>query len=390
MLSFWYFLKLGFLIVYALVSASIAYYIYKGEKKYYEPIYVMKKIGEGKNNEKKVYLHDEFDELARKDTPVSYGRLLFGVLTIFIFKLILSMSFAGSLSRKLFKKLKQKKEKNEKFTKEEIKENIQMTQTHTSYFLRFSGIFFFKKRLPDETVLPVYQKYFGPNYKIDYDGKFCCYICNHTSFNDILLGMAIYGCGFISKEAVLRTPIFGKIAQGLQSIFVDRNDLNSRKEVLQKLIQRQKDIMEGKPVMPFMIFPEGTTTSGRHLLKFKKGAFYTFLPVKPNIVHPNLNPYFHLGCGSTDVGVNYCRTLTELYVQTEFIELPIMTPNDYMKNHFSSFGKEDWEIYAEVAREIMCELGGFKKSNKHYRDSARYKYCISNHVYVENEKFKNE
>ena len=390
MLSFWYFLKLGFLIVYALVSASIAYYIYKGEKKYYEPIYVMKKIGEGKNNEKKVYLHDEFDELARKDTPVSYGKLLFGVLTIFIFKLIVSMSFAWSLSRKLFKKLKQKKEKNEKFTKEEIKENIQMTQTHTSYFLRFSGIFFFKKRLPDETVLPVYQKYFGPNYKIDYDGKFCCYICNHTSFNDILLGMAIYGCGFISKEAVLRIPIFGKIAQGLQSIFVDRNDPNSRKEVLQKLIQRQKDIMEGKPVMPFMIFPEGTTTSGRHLLKFKKGPFYTFLPVKPNIVHPNLNPYFHLGCGSTDVGINYCRTLTELYVQTEFIELPIMTPNDYMKNHFASFGKEDWEIYAEVAREIMCELGGFKKSNKHYRDSARYKYCISNHVYVESEKFKNE
>ena len=382
MLSFWYLFKLGFLIIYTSVCAGIAYYIYKGEKKYYEPIYVLKKTGEGKDDEKMVYLHDEFDELARKDDPVSYPKLLFGVLTAFIFKLIVSMSFAISLSIKLYRRLKRKQAKNEEYTKEEIQDNIQSTKTHTSLFLRFSGIFYFKRRLPNEEILPVYQKYFGPDYKIDYDGKFCCYICNHTSFNDILLGMAIYGCGFISKEDIIRTPIFGKIAQGLQSIFVDRNNPNSRKEVLDKIIKKQKDFIEGKPVMPFMVFPEGTTTSGRHLLKFKRGAFYSLLPVKPNIVHPNLNPHFHLGCGSTDVGINYARTLTELFVQTEYIELPIMTPNEYMKKNFASYGKEDWEIYAEVAREIMCEIGGFKKSDKHYRDSARYKHNPNKSKYL--------
>ena len=118
--------------------------------------------------------------------------------------------------------------------------------------------------------------------------------------------------------------------------------------------------------MPFMVFPVGTTTSGRHLLKFKKGAFYNLLLIKPNIVHPNLNPHFHLDCRSdkygnikkidcrsTPVGINYARTLTELYVQTEYIELPIMTPNDYMKKDYSSYGKEDWEIYAEVYQTIL-------------------------------------
>ena len=89
--------------------------------------------------------------------------------------------------------------------------------------------------------------------------------------------MAIYDCGFISKEAVKKTLIFGKIAQGLQSIFVDRNNSNSRKEeVLEKNNWKTKRFMEGKAVMPFMIFPEGTTTSGRHLLKVKKGAFLVF------------------------------------------------------------------------------------------------------------------
>ena len=389
-MSFWYFFKLGFLFIYTSICAALAYYIYNGEKKYYEPIFVMKKTGEGKDDEKRIYLHDEFDELARKDDPISYWKIFFGVFTMIFVKLIISISLAIFFTLKMFKKFKEKNSKKEKYTKEEIQAIIEATKKYTSYFLKITGIFYFKTRLPDEKVLPVYQKYFGPDYKIDYDGKFSCYICNHTSFNDIILAMAIYGCGFISKESVIRTPIIGKIAQVLQTIFVDRNNPNSRKEVLEKIIQKQKNFLNGEPVIPFMIFPEGTTTSGRHLLKFKRGAFYSLLPIKPNIVHPNLNPHFHLGCGSTDVGVNYLRSLTELFVQTEYIELPIMTPNDYMKNNFTSYGKEDWEIYAEVAREIMCELGGFKKSDKHYRDSARYKYCIKNHVYVESDKLKME
>ena len=389
-MAIWYFIKLSFLIIYTSICAFLAKIIYDHEKQYYDPIFVMKKTGEGKDDEKRVYLHDEFDEFTRRDTPVSYFKLFFGTFTLFFFKLFSSMFFAASLGRKLYKQLKQKEAKNEPFTKEEIQNNIESAKSHATNFLRFSGIFFQKRRLPDEQVLPVYQKYFGPDYKIDYDGKFSCYICNHTSFNDILLSMAIYGCGFISKSDVKKMPIFGKIAMGLQSIFVDRDSTNSRKNTLDEIIQRQKDYIEGKPVMPFMIFPEATTTSGRHLLAFKRGAFFSLLPVKPNFILPNLNNKFHLGCGSTKVGINYGRTLTELFVQTEFVELPIMTPNEFMFENFKSYGKEKWEIYKEVAREIMCTLGGFKKSEKEYGDSARYAHCIKNHVFVEKGKFKKD
>ena len=389
-MAIWNIIKLVFLILYTSVCAFLSYIMYKNEKDYYEPIYVMKKTGPGKDDEKKVYLHDEFDEFTRRDTPVSFIKLFIGTFTLFFFKLICSMYFAATLARKLFKKKKEKEEKKEPFTKEEINEMIEATKRHATNYLRFSGIFYKKLRLPDEKVLPVYQKYFGPDYKIDYDGKFSCYICNHTSFNDILLSMAIYGCGFISKASVKNMPIFGKIAIGLQSIFVDRNNPNSRKQTMDEVIKKQKDFMEGKPVMPFMLFPEATTTSGRHLLTFKRGAFFSLLPVKPNFILPNLNNSFHLGCGSTGVGINYGRSLTELFVQTLFYELPIMTPNEYMFENFKSYGKEKWEIYKEVAREIMCTLGGFKKSEKEFGDSARYAYCIKNHVFVEKEKFKKD
>ena len=127
---------------------------------------------------------------------------------------------------------------------------------------------------------------------------------------------------------------------GLHSILVDRDSTSAKKDVLDLMLERQKTLMEGKPEIPFMIFPEGTTTSSRHLLRFKKGAFAALLPVKPAFLHPNLNSNYQVGVGSTDVGINYLRSLCELYFKLEYIELPIITPNEYMYNNFSSYGKE--------------------------------------------------
>ena len=57
-------------------------------------------------------------------------------------------------------------------------------------------------------------------------------------------------------------------------------------------------------------------------------------------------------------------------------------------NNFSHYGKEKWEIYKEVSRDIMSELGGFKKSNKEFIDSSRYNHCIKNRIFVEKENYK--
>ena len=202
--------------------------------------------------------------------------------------------------------------------------------------------------------------------------------------------MVIYGSGFISKARVKKMPIFGRIATGLQLIFVDRGDTNSRKNTLNEVVQRQKDFMEGKPVMPFMIFPEGTTNSGRHLLPFKRGAFNSLLPVKATFIHPNLYENYHLACGSSDVGCNYLMSLSKLYNKVEYFELPIITPNDYMYKNFEHLGKEKWEIFANVSREIMCELGGFQKSEFGLKDSFRYCSCIQKKQLLDRKSYKIE
>jgi hypothetical protein len=173
-------------------------------------------------------------------------------------------------------------------------------------------------------------------------------------------------------------------------MFVHRTTTNSKNDILSEIVQRQKDFIEGKPVMPFMIYPEGTTTSGRHLLKFKKGAFSSLLPVKATILFPNLSNEYHLSCGSSDVAMNFFRSLSKLYNITEYVELPIISPNEYMYTNYAHFGKEKWEIFAEVSRRIMLEVGNFKETKYGIRDSFRYCSCIEKKILLDRKTYKIE
>eukprot|EP01066_Platyproteum_vivax_P021194 Platyproteum_vivax@DN9207_c0_g1_i1.p2 len=42
---------------------------------------------------------------------------------------------------------------------------------------------------------------------------------------------------------------------------------------------------------PLIVFPEGTTSSGHHLLSFKKGAFQALVPLQPYVIYYESNFY---------------------------------------------------------------------------------------------------
>jgi lysophosphatidylcholine acyltransferase/lyso-PAF acetyltransferase len=384
-MSFWLLIKIFFLVFYVGICAIITYIVYKEQNQYYTPLYVTKKPSKEGEKEIKINLHDEFEEYNKRDQPINLFRLFIGVLFFGAIKLFLNIICALIITYKATKRVKDKK-----INQEDIDFIRNTTEFFTKIFLKISGVFVNKKRLPDEKVLKIYQKYFGPDYKIDYDGKFSCYISNHSCIYDLIFGMAFYGCGFVAKQEIRDIPIFGKMASSLHTIFVNRNSTGSKNNTLDEIVERQKNFYEGKPVMPFMIYPEGTTTSGRHLLRFKKGAFSSLLPIKATILKPNLSDKYHLSCGSSDVGMNFVRSLAKLYVKAEYIELPIIAPNEYMYEHFGNFGKEKWEIFAEVTREIMCELGDFKKSQRGIRDNFRYCSCIEKKTLLDSKTYKIE
>ena len=59
-----------------------------------------------------------------------------------------------------------------------------------------------------------------------------------------------------------------------------------------------------------------------------------------------------------------------------------------MITNFYSYGNEKWEIYAEVAREIMCTLGNFKKTDFGTKDSFRYCSCIKEKALLDRDTYK--
>jgi len=128
-----------------------------------------------------------------------------------------------------------------------------------------------------------------------------------------------------------------------------------------------------------MVFAEGTITSGKHILKLKRGAFSSLLPVKPIMIVNTLSDDFHLSVGSSGLFLHLIRTLCYLYHNIRVIELPIITPNDHLYEYYSKTHpeiKEQWEVFAEVTREIMCEVGNMEKSDMGLRDSIDYSNIV--------------
>jgi hypothetical protein len=137
------------------------------------------------------------------------------------------------------------------------------------------------------------------------------------------------------------------------------------------MTERQKEFIEGRNITPLLIFPEGTVSSGRHLLRFNKGAFNGLYPLKPVIIK-SLNKEFDLSVGGSGLGVSCLRAMCYLWHDFEITQLPILEPTEYMFNNHYTEKTEKWEVYAEVVRDIFAELGDFKKSDGTLRDTFVY------------------
>jgi 1-acyl-sn-glycerol-3-phosphate acyltransferase len=92
------------------------------------------------------------------------------------------------------------------------------------------------------------------------------FAANHVSYTDItILGSLIPG-SFVAKAEVARWPFFGWLAKLQRTVFVDRR---VRSTAAQRDAMSQR-LAAGEALI---LFPEGTSSDGNHVLPFKSALF---------------------------------------------------------------------------------------------------------------------
>lgn len=95
----------------------------------------------------------------------------------------------------------------------------------------------------------------------------CVIVANHISYLDPLVLASLAPCIPIAKSELRDWPVLGDTARRSNVLFVRRECALSGARVLR---EAHRALDRGVSVL---VFPEGTTTHGRRVLPFKRGAF---------------------------------------------------------------------------------------------------------------------
>ena len=363
------------LFFYTIFILLLSYIIYKKNQVYYQPL-------EYNNPDtlEKVDVHKLYPEFFILDKN-SFMRIFIGYYFYALPKFIINLFYAVMCIIQVNQNMKNLK--NPASDPQDWDILSRTISRWTSLVLKLNGIKVNRIKLGYKEV---YRKYLGDDYDFNPEEKYSLIISNHTGFYDIMMNMAIHSCGFLSKEETKDIFLVGTISKGINCLFVKRENKEDRERIFLELEKRQKDFYEGRILTPLCLFPEGTTTNGKYILKFKRGAFYSLLPIKPQLILLDNNLDYSVAIGVGSAVMNYFRSLCYFGCKINLCELPVIKPTEYMFEKYSHLGDEKWEIFAEVTRKIMCEIGGLKPSDKTFRDSKRYENSLIKGVYEEEHK----
>lgn len=129
-----------------------------------------------------------------------------------------------------------------------------------------------------------------------HDKQGVLYVSNHTSYMDILAIGTVLKANFVAKKDVRSWPLVNIVAIMMGTVFVERNP----KMPYQEVSAVRKALKDGKSLI---LFPEGTTGDGNHILKFKSAMFKIVEEVSkesPLIIQPISIAYTHIGGKKTN------------------------------------------------------------------------------------------
>ena len=177
-------------------------------------------------------------------------------------------------------------------------------------------------------------------------------VANHVSIVEILHLLSSPLCpSFLAKSGVFDIPCIGWIASKiLRCIPVDRENSEGSAQrpsmASRQLIKRFNEV--GHFSRPIAIFPEGTTTNGAVLLRFRKGAFLSGLPVQPVVYQFPYNTTFIPTFESIGFFAFIWRMLAQPFNQLMVTYLPRIEPNEECRNSASVYRDHVEKMFASA------------------------------------------
>lgn len=227
-----------------------------------------------------------------------------------------------------------------------------------------------------------YTKYLGPDYKDKQETKnIKLLISNHLGMYDAPMLNLVFGPSFCPTGGFKTVPVFGRILQCINCIFMPRGTSEEiKQQAVEAIVERVKQNEEEPSMPPLICFPEGGTGTGVGVITFKRGAFVAEKPIKPIF----MKVYWSLTSGinslSLTLGLNHL-TFMHLSVGPHYVTLNVLPdfyPNEYLfENHKENYDAESnenqrWKSYAFALREIMVDAGQFDEEPYQVKDKMMY------------------
>ncbi|KAM4713994.1 lysophospholipid acyltransferase LPCAT4 isoform 2-T2 [Anableps anableps] len=173
-------------------------------------------------------------------------------------------------------------------------------------------------------------------------------VAPHSSFLDMIVLCPTQLATVVSRSENTKLPVIGALLEFNQSVLVSRKDPESRKKAVTELIER----LTSKGYWPQMLmFPEGTTTNGQSLIKFKPGAFLAAVPVQPVLLrYPNKLDTVRWTYKGTSWTEAVWHTASQFYTNMTVEFLPVYNPSEEEK--------ENPSLYADNVQKLMAKALG--------------------------------
>lgn len=176
-----------------------------------------------------------------------------------------------------------------------------------------------------------YKKYLGEDWEPYYEGQ-SSNIFNHSAWIDTLTMMTQFTPCFVAKASVRQLPWIGYTAWRCGSLFIDRIDKDDRAKMYKVIADHQEGAEAGKH-LPLSLAPEGGTTNGTAIIKFKKGAFASLKSLKPYGLDYS-SPMVPIQSGVIPFESHAILLGGNPFATCTIKELPVFKPNEFFwKNH---------------------------------------------------------